>query len=192
MYRFVVGPFRLCLALLLVFQLYGVSFAGGPSNTEIDRAVTSKEVNHQSTEQSAPQEVDREGRFIAYTDSTVKDTLTGLMWAAADNGELIDWLAAKAYCEKYRGGGYTDWRLPTLKELETLYVPNYKNSTPPTQGCSGGYLVNRLFSITCASVWAAEDEGARAASYPFIGEKFWHHRSDRSGQRVLPVRDGHK
>jgi hypothetical protein len=27
----------------------------------------------------------------------------------------------KKYCRKYRGGGYKDWRMPALAELESLY-----------------------------------------------------------------------
>jgi len=51
----------------------------------------------------------------------VLDTKTGLMWAARDNGGRINWFGAKNYCENYRGGGYTDWRMPTHNELKGLY-----------------------------------------------------------------------
>jgi hypothetical protein len=63
----------------------------------------------------------RDGRFIAYDNGTVSDTRTGLMWAAKDNGSKINWANAKSYCENYRGGGYTDWRMPTQDELAELY-----------------------------------------------------------------------
>ncbi len=65
-------------------------------------------------------------RFIDHHDGTVTDTRTGLMWAASDNGADIQWWDAKLYCDAYRGGGYTDWRLPTPKELATLYDPGRK------------------------------------------------------------------
>src|SRR4030042_2035306 len=60
-------------------------------------------------------------RFIAYDNGTVLDRQTGLMWAAKDNGSDIDWSNAKRYCENYRGGDYTDWRLPTQDELAGVY-----------------------------------------------------------------------
>ena len=63
----------------------------------------------------------RDGRFIAYDNGTVLDTKTNLMWAAKDNGSDINWADAKSYCENYRGGGYTDWRMPTTDELAGLY-----------------------------------------------------------------------
>ncbi|MBU0769626.1 MAG: caspase family protein, partial [Proteobacteria bacterium] len=74
-----------------------------------------------SPEVLQPQEIARDRRFIAYDNGTVKDTKTGLMWASKDNGEDIDWKDTKRYCENYRGGGYTDWRMPTREELEGLY-----------------------------------------------------------------------
>ena len=66
-------------------------------------------------------EIKNDGRFIAYDDDTVLDTETGLMWAARDNGSDINWEDAKSYCENYRGGGYKDWRMPTMDELHALY-----------------------------------------------------------------------
>jgi len=43
------------------------------------------------------------------------------MWAAKDSGSDINWANAKSYCKNYRGGGYTDWRMPTQDELASLY-----------------------------------------------------------------------
>ena len=60
-------------------------------------------------------------RFIAYDNGTVLDTKTNLMWAAKDNSYDISWHGAKSYCENYRGGGYSDWRMPTQDELVGLY-----------------------------------------------------------------------
>ena len=133
--------------------------------------------------------VDPDKRFIALSNGTVKDTITGLMWAREDNGTKIDWHAAKAYCRNFRGGGFADWRLPTLAELETLFDSKTKNTKPPTEGCSGGYFINRLFHITCCCLWAAEDGGERPAAFPFnMTERLWHHQTAQTGQRVLPVR----
>ena len=63
----------------------------------------------------------KDGRFIAYDNGTVLDTKTKLMWAIKDNGSDIGWQDAKFYCENYNGGGYNDWRMPALDELEGLY-----------------------------------------------------------------------
>lgn len=62
-----------------------------------------------------------DGRFIKFENDTVIDRTTGLMWAAKDNGEDIDWRDGKRYCESLNLGGYSDWRLPTPKEIDSLY-----------------------------------------------------------------------
>ena len=51
------------------------------------------------------------------------DFKSGLLWAARDNGRDIDWRRARRYCDELELAGYSDWRLPTLDELEALYRP---------------------------------------------------------------------
>ena len=57
---------------------------------------------------------------------TVTDNSTGLVWqqdsARDDEGRYNDmtWQEALTYCEGLDLGGYTDWRLPSLKELLSL------------------------------------------------------------------------
>ncbi|MGA1981109.1 MAG: DUF1566 domain-containing protein [Acidobacteriaceae bacterium] len=48
------------------------------------------------------------------------DPSSGLMWAAKDNGKNVNWHQAVNYCHKLRVGGYADWRLATIDELEGL------------------------------------------------------------------------
>ena len=65
-----------------------------------------------------------------YTDNgdyTVTDNVTGLMWeqktddgGARDKDNTYTWKDALAYCENLILGEYTDWRMPTPKELERL------------------------------------------------------------------------
>ncbi len=131
----------------------------------------------------------QDGRFIAFVNGTVKDANTGLMWAARDNGSDILWRDAKKYCENYRGGGYTDWRMPTQDELADLYDENKRNSY--------GYGVTELIDITQYWVWASETRGpslAAGLNFSVEGEE-----SDKGGwapksiyldvYRALPVRD---
>jgi Protein of unknown function (DUF1566) len=58
------------------------------------------------------------------------DPSTGLMWAAKDNGKNVNWHKASSYCRNLRVGGYADWRLATIEELEGLidirgYAPEH-------------------------------------------------------------------
>jgi hypothetical protein len=65
-------------------------------------------------------------QFVICKDSAVtwKDNATGLVWAVKENGSDIGWAQANNYCKNLALEGHRDWRLPTLKELETLYDKN--------------------------------------------------------------------
>jgi len=58
--------------------------------------------------------------FVDNGDGTVTDNATGLMWSQDDNGEAVNWEAALAYAEGATTAGYDDWRLPNIKELQSI------------------------------------------------------------------------
>ncbi len=69
-----------------------------------------------------------EGRFRDNEDETITDALTGLMWqesyAYPETGNYISWYEANEYIEKLnvnKLGGYSDWRLPSRLEIQSLY-----------------------------------------------------------------------
>ncbi|MCD4665769.1 MAG: DUF1566 domain-containing protein [Bacteroidales bacterium] len=82
-------------------------------------------------------------RFLTKND-TVTDTKTGLMWAAHDNGKDINWANVKTYCENYKGGGFSDWRLPTIAELKGLYQAGIR------------YKKGDIINITERRAWASK------------------------------------
>jgi len=62
------------------------------------------------------------GDAAIFTDNgngTVTDSVTGLMWQQAEGG-LMEWDKAVLYCTGLSLGGYSDWRLPKIKELESI------------------------------------------------------------------------
>ena len=136
------------------------------------------------------------GRFIAYDNGTVLDTSTNMMWAAMDNGRNVNWANAKSYCENYRGGGYTDWRIPTQEELAGLYdkTKRYKAE------CEYYVFLTPLIRLTCTWVWAAETRGSTGANLDFnpgyrnwlppssAGARNWTPKSESFYGRALPVR----
>jgi hypothetical protein len=138
---------------------------------------------------STGSEIGRDGRFIAYNNGTVSDTRTNLMWAAKDNGSDIRWANAKSYCENYRGGGYSDWRVPTQDELAGLY------DAGKTYKSDCGYVVHltELIRLSCTWAWASETRGSDAAGFLFLdGTRYWLRQSlDYNWLfRALPVRSG--
>jgi len=58
--------------------------------------------------------------FVDNLDGTVSDDATSLMWTQDDSGEAMNWEAALAYAENATIAGYDDWRLPNIKELESI------------------------------------------------------------------------
>jgi hypothetical protein len=74
-----------------------------------------------------------EGRFVDNGEGTVTDTCTGLMWQkdTADvngsgaiekgfPGDRLAWCDALAYCENLSFAGHEDWRLPNVRELQSI------------------------------------------------------------------------
>jgi hypothetical protein len=121
-------------------------------------------------------------RFVNNEDGTVTDTETGLMWAAKDNGDPINWQGAGTYCLNYSGGGHTDWRMPTLAELASLYDPDVKNKH--------GYHLTNHIDTSAESCWSSDTRGFEAARYNFTyGQEYWLRQSYSGPSRVLPVRD---
>lgn len=80
----------------------------------------------------------------------VYDPATKLIWQ--DNSEAKntkkDWEVAKRYCSNLSHAGYSDWRLPSIKELESLadysrfpnaYKKGFKNFTSSDYWSSSPY-----------------------------------------------------
>lgn len=135
---------------------------------------------------SASRETARDGRFIAYDNGTVLDTWTNLMWAAKDNGGNINWAIAKSYCKNYRGGGYSDWRMPTQNELAGLYD---QSEHPHKSDCGYDVHLTALIHLTCPISWASETRESEAAVLDFLGgAQPWYNQSGNFNFRALPVR----
>jgi len=57
--------------------------------------------------------------FIDNGDGTVTDNRTELIWQQGEPG-FMAWDSALSYCEGLSLGGHSDWRLPNIKELESI------------------------------------------------------------------------
>lgn len=58
--------------------------------------------------------------FVDNGDSTITDNATGLMWMQGDLSIAVDWEHALAYADTVTFAGYDDWRLPNVKELQSI------------------------------------------------------------------------
>jgi len=71
-------------------------------------------------------------RFITdYIGSNVYDDLTDLIWPKYLDTTQRNWTNAIDYCTNLIYGGFADWRLPNLKELESLVDLSQYNPTLP-------------------------------------------------------------
>ncbi|MGB5434825.1 MAG: DUF1566 domain-containing protein [Maribacter sp.] len=80
--------------------------------------------------------------FTDNGDATITDNATGLMWTQEDNGEAIIWSDALSYAENAEEAGYTDWRLPNAKELQSIV--DYSRSPDETNSAA----IDALFACT--------------------------------------------
>ena len=88
-------------------------------NFEYDNAYTNYE--SRSYHVRAVRGLQSDNTFVDNGDGTVTDSSTGLMWQqSTSHTNLLPWTAALSYCEDLTLAGYTDWRLPNMKELRTI------------------------------------------------------------------------
>ena len=97
--------------------------------------------------------------FSKNGDGTVADLSTNLIWQKQDDGIVKSWEQALIYCEGLSLGNFTDWRLPNVKELNSIvdftssnpsinatYFPNaqpayYWTSTTNANSSASAFLV---------------------------------------------------
>ena len=129
------------------------------------------------------------------------DPSTGLIWTAKDNGNDITWGKAMKYCRKLRLAGYSDWRLPSVDELERIYdgsgftAPHPKDVIPILAGRANGGLL-----LTGAREWSSnrvlDDRGHNtgfAWEYDFPHGRRWKDPLGYTGSlRALCVRGSEK
>lgn len=80
--------------------------------------------------------------FINNGNGTITDTVTGLMWQQVDGGEMT-FDKALIYANDLVLGGYSDWRMPSVLELNSLL--NHDKNNPA--------LNTSFFTATAAQYW---------------------------------------
>ncbi len=95
-------------------------------------------------------------------DGTVTDSATRLMWTQADSGAGMNWQAALAWAQEKNAQkylGHSDWRLPNIKELQSLV--DYSRAPDAADTAKQGAAIDPVFSCT-----AITNEGG-VKDYPF-------------------------
>ena len=98
-------------------------------------------------------------RFTDNGDGTVTDHQLGVMWAKSDNQGNIDWRGAERYCRwtfpLTIPTTYDNWRMPTIEELQSLFVRD-KGYKGYETDCRQKVKIVSEIELSCGWVWAAE------------------------------------
>lgn len=119
--------------------------------------------------------------FIDNDDGTVTDDATGLMWTQSDGGYGMNWEDALDWAEQNNAEnylGYSDWRLPNAKELQSII--DYTRSPDTT----GSAAIDPVFNVTEIINQAGETD------YPFFWTGTTHVRADGLGADAVYVAFG--
>lgn len=104
-------------------------------------------------------------------DGTITNTKTGLMWTREDSyselGKCMDWTASKKYVGNLRTGGHMDWRLPTMKELKTLYNRRLVNKAFRGQTIR---ISPKFAQGGSWFAWSSEEAGPCCANFIYLGD----------------------
>jgi hypothetical protein len=90
----------------------------GQDEKTVDILLKAKSAERSKTKAETPKE--SQGAD-AEADATWTDPATKLVWTGKDNGFDVDWDQAGLYCSKLQLAGHSDWRLPSLEELQGIY-----------------------------------------------------------------------
>lgn len=99
---------------------------------------------------------------------TVTDNATGLTWMQSDSGSGVNWAGALSYCESLDQAGETDWRLPNVKELQSIV--DYTRSP----GTTNSAAIDPIFGTSAITNEAGQTD------YPFYWSSTTH--TDSSGR----------
>jgi hypothetical protein len=115
------------------------------------------------------QVIDRDEHYSKYANGVVYDSKTKLEWIAG-SGKNMSWVEAKEWAKDLEIDG-SGWRMPTRKELETLY-----------QEGKGKRNMTRLLETAAWWVWSAEhDDSVSSNLFDFSrGARDWHSRTPRA------------
>lgn len=128
-------------------------------------------------------------KFVDNGDGIVTDTQTGLMWVkdgnseGCNNGKSLTWEQAIKFCNKLKFAGYSDWRLPTINELQSIV--NYGTYNP---SIDTSYFPNTKDNYYWSATTYVYSTGY--AWYVYFGNGYVTYNDKTSYDYVRPVRGG--
>jgi hypothetical protein len=113
-------------------------------------------------------------------DDTIFDRATGLNWSKADSGHGMNWQDALAWVEQKNAEkflGHADWRMPSVKELQSIVdytrSPDTSRSAAIDPVFSCTTITNEAYEVDYPFYWSATTHagfrGGAAAMYVAFG-----------------------
>jgi len=90
-------------------------------------------------------------QFVDNGDGTITDRATGLIWTKADSGKTMNWQEALRHAEDLEYAGHDDWRLPNVKELQTIV--DYSRAPDARNPSARGTAIDPIFRNTETESW---------------------------------------
>ena len=132
-------------------------------------------------------------RFVDNGDGTVTDNILKVMWSKTDNQGDINWKGAERWV-KYTfpyslpGEKREGWRLPTLEELKSLYVPQ-KDYKGYESDCGQWVRIVPEIHLSCGWAWSSEKRSITARVFNFErGYSYTDRLVKKRAYRALAVR----
>ena len=158
------------LKTLVVGQAAAVNVSGadqhkraaelGGAKQEETQAAMQEGKRKQERKRKAADTAEKTGPKPQLPEGIYLDSETRLMWTIRDNAKDLNWPQANKYARQLRLGGYSNWRLPTIDKLETLYDPQKKSD----------YKIRKPFRLTSRFVWSWAKEGSGSAWFFSFGD----------------------
>lgn len=164
----------LLILVLILIPLFAFAETIDVQTKGVDDGVkTTKQAKHGNI-------IGRDGDFILHRTGIVFDKKSNLEWYAGPDINTT-WDEAKSWAESLSIDG-SGWRMPTIKELRTLYKQDAgtRNMTP-------------LLKVTGWWIWSVETKDSSSAwLYSFkLGKEYLFQRSSSFNFRALAVRSRH-
>tara|TARA_B100000686_G_C16780866_1_gene971763 strand:- start:2084 stop:2584 length:501 start_codon:yes stop_codon:yes gene_type:complete len=114
-------------------------------------------------------------RYLDKGNGSILDSQTGLLWQKGDShhdlSKPVSWYDALDYANRMNGkkyAGYSDWRLPTLKELHGIWDPAKTNSTKDQERIGLPAIFSKEGSYY---LWTSDERGLDMAWYFGLGQQ---------------------
>lgn len=120
-----------------------------------------------------------------------KDPATGLMWTKKDNGVDVTWQEATNYCQNLQTGGQSDWRLPTINELQGIYDSSINAPDRSSGGQAVPWQVKGKLALSAWGEWSSSPGNAPGQAWVFgfgSGKPFSYRFEGLKKPRALCVR----